>query len=281
MADDCFSRIRSRENSLTKSYGMIAEKILKAPETIVRLSVDQMAKICSVSEASVVRFCQFLGYEGFSDLKINLSAETSRHDTIFSDLQDADDDATILKKVFSAEIRALHKTLSTIDVDSFKKAVDSITAANKIEFYAYGNSCPVVADAHYRMLKIGINSYVGIDWADSLMHASMLTVQDVAIAVSHTGETYHTCRAMQLAKERGAVTICITGFPESRILQYADIKIITDNDNATVFQTTTVASRTAQVAVMDSLYTAVAFRKAEQSKQRIEYTNKILAPYKH
>ena len=195
---------------------------------------------------------------------------------MFSLLKPEDEDAAVLQKVFNAEIKALQDTAARINEEAFKLAVDCILSARKLEFYSFGNSRPITFDVNYRMLKIGVNSYVSFDIADSLMHASMLEPGDVAIAVSHTGSTKYTCLALEVARDRGARTICITAFPESPITRISDICLFAAAIEEFDFQGTTVASKTAEMAIMDALYTAVAFRKGESAKQYIKYTDRIV-----
>ncbi len=278
----CIARIKQSENDFTDAYKKIAEQILSVPETIIHMTVVQVAELCETSEASVVRFCKLIGYEGFNDMKIHLAGEVFiGNQSIQDDVVEGDDDATILQKVFSSEIQALKTTMDIVEKTAFKSAVDSIIAANKIEFYAYGNSCPLAYDAHYRMLKIGINSYVGIDILDSLMHANMMSPLDVAIGISHSGSTKHTCAAMESAKNHGAVTICVTSFDKSPIAQISDICLLASSKETSIFRTVAMESRLAQMSILDALYVAVAFRKLEKSKRFIHLTDKLLSEEKY
>jgi DNA-binding MurR/RpiR family transcriptional regulator len=178
--------------------------------------------------------------------------------------------------VFAVEIKAIQDTVALIDTEAFKRAANYIFSAQKVEFYSFGNSRPITFDIHYRMLKIGINSYVGIDIADTLIHANMLNPGEVAIAVSHSGSTKYTCMALEAAHDRGAQTICITAFPESPITRVSDICLFAATNDEFDFTTTTFTSKTAEMAIMDALYTAVAFRKGESAKQYIKFTDRIV-----
>ncbi|NLL96875.1 MAG: MurR/RpiR family transcriptional regulator [Clostridiaceae bacterium] len=278
----CVTRIKMAKNDFTDAYKKIAEQILAVPETVVHMTIVQMAELCETSEASIVRFCKQIGYEGFNDMKINLAGEISiGNQSIQENVVEGDDDETILQKVFSSEIQALMSTRDMINTKAFRRAVDSIIAANKVEFYAYGNSCPLASDAHYRMLKIGINSYMGVDILDSLMHANMMTPMDVAIGISHSGSTKHTCAAMETAKNHGAVTICVTSYDKSPIAQISDICLLASSNETTIFRTVAMESRMAQMAILDALYVAVAFRRLEKSKRFIHLTDKLLSEEKY
>lgn len=54
------------------SYSAIADYLL-ARKSYAGLKLKEVAHACHVSDATVVRFCQNLGFDGFSDLKYNLT----------------------------------------------------------------------------------------------------------------------------------------------------------------------------------------------------------------
>jgi len=273
----CFDRIRQQESYFTEASKKIAKQIFSSPDTIIHMTICQAAEFCATSEASIVRFCKTLGYNGYNDFKICLASELSLNNepVIFSSLKPDDDDMTILQKVFAAEIKVIQETAAMMDANAFKQAVDCILSARKLDFYSFGNSRPVTLDAHYRLLKIGINSHVGIDIADSLIHANMLEPGDVAIAVSHSGSTKYTCMALEAAHDRGTRTICITAFPQSPITRISDICLFTATSTELDFQCSTGASKMTEMAILYALYTTVAFRKGESAKQYIKFNDAI------
>ena len=273
----CIGRIRDNLDTFSPVGKKIAESVLKSPEQCIHMTVMEFAEYCSTSEASIVRFCKSIGYSGFHEMKIYLASELSLpREPMLSKLQDGDDELTVLQKVFANEILSLQKTLETIDINVFRQVVNSILYARRIEFYAYGNTRPIIIDAKYRFLKIGIDCYAGSDMSDSLIRANMLAASDVVIGVSHSGSTRQVCKAMQIAKEHGATTICITGFPKSPITHYSDFCLYAYVDSNSDSQTTSGASRSAEMAILDAIYAAVAVKRMNRSMEFIRMTDEIL-----
>mgnify|MGYP003762404703 FL=1 len=275
---DCLLRIKSEYVELSDAHKKVADYILKNPAKIVHLSVSEMAEVCGVSEATVVRFAKNLGYDGFHAMKIFLAGELSSApstDQIHEDVLETDDIRTLMRKVFASEIQALQDTLNAIDEVAFERAVDAIAGARQIGFHAFGNSRTVAMDAHYRFLRIGLLSYVSVDIANDHILASMMTPRDVAIGISHSGSSKHTVKALAYAKEAGATTICLTGFPKSPITKVSDICLYSIA-RETMFREEAMASRVAQNCIMDALYVAVAFRRLEESHKNPRTTAKIL-----
>ena len=254
----CTERIQATYSALSGASKKIADFVIDHPDQAVHMTVVQLAESCEVSEASVVRFCQCLQYAGFYEFKLSLAAEiVPASQMIQEDITVEDTEPTILEKVFAGEQQALQETLQMLNRQDFISAVNHIAFSNKVEFFSCGNARPIAQDAHYRLLRTGIDSRIGIDDYDCLIHASMLRTGDVAIGISHSGSTKNTIKMLEEAKKNGATTICITGME-------------------TMFRSMAMASRIAQMAIIDALVVAVSFKRFERSKQYLTLTDKIL-----
>ncbi|WP_429291315.1 MurR/RpiR family transcriptional regulator [Paraburkholderia sp. CI3] len=83
----------------------------------------------------------------------------------------------------------------------------------------------------------------------------------VVFGISNSRRTKATVRALQIARERGTPTVCITSFLSSPITRYADISLITAEQADAIDRPEAPESTTAkigQIAVLDVLYSAYA-----------------------
>lgn len=280
IVNGCLAKIKSEYPTMSDTSKRIADYVLENPDKIIHMTIILVAEECKVSEASVVRFSQMIGYQGFNDMKINLAAETNTgNQMILEDVSETDNEMEIFTKVFNSEIQALQATMQSINGEQFARAVNTIAFANNVEFFSYGNSRPIAMDTHYRFLRIGINSRMGVDTSDSLIHATMLGQGDVAIGISHSGSTKHTVKMLENARNNGATTICLTGYDRSPITKEADISLISVS-RETMFSDVAMSSRIAQMSIMDALFVAIAFKRIERSKQYIRLTDKTLSEEK-
>ena len=274
---ECLERIRYLYDKQSKASQKIADYILANYQKVIYMTVLQLADACGVSEASIVRFCKNIAYSGFNEMKINLAAESDQGgQVIMGDVAPTDDEQMILEKVFAHEVLALQTTLRAVNREDFARAVNRIAFANRIEFFACGNTKAIAQDASYRFLRIGIDVRVGIDKMDSLIHASMLGPGDVAIGISHSGSTKATIQMLERAREKGAVTVCITGMQQTPITKTSDISFVTQAKE-TECSNVAMTSRIAQLALIDALVVAVAFKRFEYAKQCIHQTDKLAA----
>ena len=259
------SKIRSQLPTLNDSELKVANWILQNPERVIHLAMAQVARECSVSDSTVLRFCRNVGFRGYTDLKILLAQDLARPGQIIhSDVTDTDDTTTIVHKVFMTNIEALHDTLEVLDINELSRAADMILAANRILIIGVGTSGPVVQDAYNRFFRLGLNCHAYTDSYLQLMDAALLTTKDLVIGISQTGASSDPVATLEIAKRNGASTIVITGNTQSPLTKFADVIFLSvsrENRNETI------ASRIAQLSIIDSLYVILSLRNLEVSTQ--------------
>lgn len=270
------ANIKSLYPSLFEVEKKIADFILRHPEAVIYMTVAQMSKKIGVADSSVIRFCQKLGFNGFTQLKINIAKNLKKYeDPIPSDIEEGDDPNTVIKKIFTYSIQALKDTLELLDKNELSKAVEAMTTAKRLEFYGVGTSAFLAEDAYYRFMRIGYPAYVATDPFISTVSASMLDNECVAVGISHSGRTIDIIETLKIAKSKGAKTICITGFAESPITHVADIRLITATGE-TQFQKEATASRIAQIALLDSLHACAVLQKYDTAISKMQEVSEIL-----
>lgn len=275
--ENVIGRIRSIHKTLGPISRAIADFILTQPDVVMRMSVTELAEVTGASQGSVVNFCQGLGLSGFQQLKLSLAqAVVQPVQYIQEDLGRTDDIETVCRKMFHAGIQVLRDSMSVLEPKSVARAVDLIRSASRIEIYGIGSSAPIAEDAHYRMLRIGLEAKAVTDSHIQAISASR-TGPDVAVlTISHTGSTRETVVATQLAKEAGAKTIVLTNFARSPIQTYADVTLFT-MARETMFRTEAMTSRIAQLCVIDTLIAALALADYERATTTLRDTFDVLS----
>jgi len=271
------ARISSVRDSLGNTAQRIADFIVAEPEQVVYMSVSEVAERCSASEGSVVGFCKAIGANGFQALKISLAQEIVRPvHMIHEDLEPDDDVATVARKIFQSNVQTLHDTSSTLEPATLKRAVRILKKAKRIEIYGIGSAATIAADAHYRMLRIGMNVKVETDSHVQAISAALTGPGVAVLTISHSGSTHETVTAARLAKEAGAQTICITNFGKSPIRAYSDVTLVT-MARETRFRTEAMTSRLAQLAIIDVLIACLALTDYDNAVNTIRHTSDILS----
>lgn len=268
----CKEKILAKMHSFTNTEKKIAEYVLDHYEEVLNCNITELSENAKVSDASVVRFCRSIGYRGYQDFKVNAARDVLPRDRHFNPvLQEHDDPATICSKIFNSEISVLNRTLLGLDMKTVEKAADLIYKAGKVVFFGSGGSLLVGQDALHKLMKIGIRAYVYEDMDLQMMASSLLEEQDVAIGISHSGSNYKVLKCLKYAKENGASTIALVSRGKTPISKTADVAIETASEQ-TMFQSESVSTRIAQLAIIDALVAIVAFKNYDASYLAIQKT---------
>ncbi len=271
-------KIRGLYPSLRPAERRVADYVLANPAAVVRTSSTELGERTGTSDATVVKFSQRLGFRGYQDFKIALAGEAAAagEAEVFGEVERDDPPAVVRDKVFAADINALTDTRKVLDPGELARAVEAMLGAAQICFYGVGASGLVALDAQQKFMRIGLVCHAYADTHLQATQAALLGPGDVAVGISHSGQTKDTLEVMQLAKENGAMTIALTNFPRSALARTAEVKLLT-SVRETTFRSGALASRLAQLTVIDTLFMAVAVRKHDQALERLDRTRRAVA----
>ncbi|MFQ3545995.1 MurR/RpiR family transcriptional regulator [Halobacillus rhizosphaerae] len=266
-AKHVISRIRSSYSQFSEKEKLIADYILENTENIVHSTINQVADDLMVADATVFRFCKRLGFKGYQALKIALASETVNpikdiHETI----SENDTELDIAEKVFQANIRALEASRDIQNQETLHQALNFLLEADRVFFYGNGGSGIVALDAQHKFIRTGMSTHAYSDTHLQLMSASQLTPRDVAIIISHTGSNKDALDIIDIAKEHGAKTIAITNFAKSPLTKLVDISLYTVAQE-TEFRSEALASRIAELSLIDSLFVSYSMKTKAESQQ--------------
>ncbi|WML43159.1 MurR/RpiR family transcriptional regulator [Neobacillus sp. PS3-40] len=270
MTPSYLGKIRSYYARLSEKEKKIANYILDNPDKIIHCTINEVAEDLNVADATVFRFCKRLGFKGYQAMKIALASEVvtpMKH--IHEEISDQDNEKAISEKIFKSNIRTLENTLQILDYNSLQKAVQLIQEADRVEFYGTGGSVVVAIDAFHKFIRSGVKAFAFPDSHFQLMSASQLTKNDVAVVISHTGTNNDTIKILNTAIESGAKTIGITSFPKSPISQNVDVALYTSSDE-TEYRSEALASRIAQLSLIDALYVNLMILNKDKAKNSLE-----------
>ncbi|MEQ6359730.1 MurR/RpiR family transcriptional regulator [Thermoanaerobacter thermohydrosulfuricus] len=274
---DILAVIKELQITFKPSEAKIAKYILDNADVVTELSINELAKACDTSEASIVRFCRTIGLKGFQELKIKIAVSLSKQTKkLDGGITDDDDVSDVIQKIANFNKQAIDNTISLLDVKSIIKAVDALSNANKIDFYGVAASGTVAYDAMLKFSRINIPCTAYQDSHLQLTSAVNLKKGDVACGISYSGATKEIVEAIQVAKEAGATTISLTKYGQSPLVKTADINLFVSSEEA-MFRSGAMASRIAQLTVIDILFILVARKKYNEVVKYLENTSEILS----
>jgi DNA-binding MurR/RpiR family transcriptional regulator len=263
---ECLIKIESIYRSLNTAERKVAEFILDNSDKILNMTISEIAAQSKVSESSVFKLCQTLGFGGFRDFRIALARQgLVPVEKPYAPVKKSDDAKKVASKVFSISVQTLQDTLKVLDFEELERAYHAIRSAKKILVVALSISRTTAIFAADKLAFMGIEAQAVTDAHFQLMRATQLGAKDVLLAFSRSGDTRDIIDVTKTAKEMGATTIGITNNPRSYFAKTVDIMLLTKSMD-TRFRDDVLASRIEHISVVDVLYTMLASRNAKQAK---------------
>ena len=268
------TRLRALLPELRGAQRTVGEWVLSKPDAAASTSASasRIARQLLVSDSSVVRLAQRLGYSGFPELKLALTAELARRGiAALGDMRSEDTLESLKARLHQAHLISIDDTFDVGRAEDVERAAQILLKARTVALLGAGNSLPICLALHYRLLRIGFACSYN---EDPTLQAVAVASRDhgrAVIAVSHSGKTGSVLAAAELAKEAGSPLISIVSNIESPLAELSDV-VLRSVAPVAEFDEEALASRVAQLALVDLLYVGLVFALGPKAVARLSDT---------
>ncbi|WJR66149.1 MurR/RpiR family transcriptional regulator [Neorhizobium sp. CSC1952] len=263
-------KINAQLEDMAPADREIGQFILDNPDQMLRLSSAALAAETGRSQSSVVKFSQKLGFAGYQDLKLAVSEAKAQEwhappGMIHGTIEVGDSYLTILQKLIGSKMLSMQQTLAVNSEQEIERALMALNDARRIHMAGVGASSLVARDFSYKLMKLGRNVLHDSDSHVQMANVSTLAGGDVLFALSYSGASIETLRIAELARERGATVIAVTGLSGGPLLQVASIRLYTVADEERV-RSSSITARDAQLMLTDLLFILLVQRQADANE---------------
>jgi DNA-binding MurR/RpiR family transcriptional regulator len=219
-------RITRHYQSLSPSFKKIADFILTSHQRAAFMSASRLAKHLGVDVATVTRFAQQIGYEGYVELireiQETVLEEMARARAPVTDRFEAADSPFAL--TLWRDWANLEKTIQNIDSEDAEQAIAAIGAARRIYVVSEGVGAGL-AQAMASYLSMSKPDVLALSQGafDMSMALKEMTAEDLVIGIGFTNYSYAATRALELAQKLGAKTVGVIGQADCPIGPVAEI----------------------------------------------------------
>lgn len=275
---DLIKLIQLNFSKLSKSQKLIAEYIMANYDKAAFMTAAKLGEVVGVSESTVVRFANTLGYDGYRDLQNDLHELVKNKLTTVQRISltnDYTNKENLSKRVFKKDIANISKTFDELDYDNFEKAVETILNGERV--YVLGlRSSSFLAGYLGFYLNFILNNVKVVTAGPSDVFEQMLKVtsNDVVIGISYPRYSTRTLDALNYVKGKDCKVIGITDSILSPAAQISDITLIA-NSNMVSF----VDSLVAPMSLINALIIAIGMEKREDITNYFEDLESIWKEY--
>lgn len=220
--------IRREQEKFPAAQRMVAAYVLENYTRIPFLSITVLAQNIGVSDNTIVKFCNSLGYSKFTEFKKVFSEYAHSELVIYnkiaeSELQAEGNDYFALGQ--NEDVAAIQATLNDpLNQENLPKLLTMIDRAKHI-YITGGRASAMLAGLFANMLRyLNLKVYeVSFGVGDYLDRLSMIERDDLVIAISLPRYTAQVVEALKDLKEREVPIALITDTGLSPAEPYADI----------------------------------------------------------
>ena len=276
---DLLQNIKEGMPSFSKGQRLIATYILDHYDKAAYYTASRLGTIVGVSESTVVRFANELGYEGYPELQRALKKLIRSRLTSFQRMEITNSligENDVLEKVLTSDIEKIRQTAAEIDSASFADAVQNIVDAKNIYIIGVRSSSTLAGFLNYSLRMIFDNVRLVQTPSSSEMFEQIMQIGkgDVMIAISFPRYSSRIINAVEYAKGKGADIIALTDSKFSPIAAEADQLLLAYSDMASFMD-----SLVAPLSIINALVVAVARKRETEVSERLRVLEEIWDRY--
>ncbi|WOV98042.1 MurR/RpiR family transcriptional regulator [Clostridioides difficile] len=263
------SNIQSQYTRLSKGQKLIAQYILNNYDKVAFMTACKLGETVGVSESTVVRFANALGYSGYPKLQAALQELIKNKLTTVQRVEmahDYSDDFAILNKVLKSDIDNIRSTLEEIDERAFKEASNKLLRARKIYILGMRSSFVVAQYLGFYLDIILDNVHIiRMDMGDAFEQIVRINEEDVIVAISFPRYSKKSYQIVNYAKEKGAHVISLTDSLFAPVASLADNTLLVKSNMASF-----VDSLVPALSISNALAISVGMKEKEDIKQHFD-----------
>ena len=279
MQTNLLTAIENRFDGFSKGQKAIAGYILEHYEKAAYMTAAKLGALVNVSESTVVRFANELGFDGYPALQTALRELVRTNLTSFQRVEVSDSiigDREVLDQILMSDAEKIRHTLDSIDRDAFNAAVDSIVGARRVYIIGVRSSAMLAGFLHYNLQMAFDNLTLVQTTSGNEMFEQIMRVGegDVVVAISFPRYSKRIIKAVEFAKRSGADVVALTDRETSPLTPFADQLLTAHSDMASF-----VDSLVAPLSIINAIIVAVGRKKREELTRRLKELEEIWDEY--
>lgn len=219
-------QIRSAYPTLTRSQRLVADLVVGSYRDVAFMTASAVAQRLDLNEATVVRFAQRLGYDGYPSFLQRVRGMVHEELEGEGNASEMEGSERTALSLLQSEARDLSRACAHVSAESIIEAVEILVSTRRAIVLGQGMAGPLAALLATTARSLGLDA--SSPPADEVSVALVLrdvTEGDAVVAVSATWESPEVARALAYAASKGARTLAVSSSPVSPCAQQADVAL--------------------------------------------------------
>ncbi|MBQ2865493.1 MAG: MurR/RpiR family transcriptional regulator [Clostridia bacterium] len=223
--------IAEKMNTFTRGQKLLATFISEHCDKAAFMSSFELAAYTGVSQSSVIRFSNAMGYNGYAEFQEALQTELKYRLTTlerFELLSEQPTDADVVSEIALCDARNIKKNAGTSS-DALKNIATRIMLSSRVYVYGQGaaGAAAVYLSSYLRNMLPNISciNQLGID---PLSAVAQIENGDLLICISFPVHTSATIDMLEYAKSQDAGIVSISESKDSLVAALSDVSLVSE-----------------------------------------------------
>lgn len=217
------ARIRKARPGFSPSFNRLADFLLDSYAQAAFLTATELAHVLDIDPATVVRFCQHIGYRGYPEFQREIRKKVKKELLIEQKVKPgtaAEAAANALKEV----VRSLELARRSFPLEAAEGLIVALDEAERVIIMAEGLATPPAHSLAAWLESVGYTIHRTGGSPPELARAiAGIRKGDLALAVEVVEETPYIAQALAEARVAGARTAALVVAPSSEAARHADL----------------------------------------------------------
>lgn len=276
-------RIKESYSMLSKNEKKIADYILENDLDAYDLAIKDLAERSQMSPSCIMRFTKKIGYESYTQLRIDLAKESEKDmytsDQLIGNITKDDSVSDLMQTLHQFTINTINKTFDYLDKKKLEKAIEILANARKICFVGGGTSLLIGMDLCHKFLLAGIDSCCHDDAHTQLTQVNDMTPEDAIIIITYSGTSQLGDIAVKRANQLKVPTITISKNVNSYLTKKSTVPLFVPSLEEER-RIGSVASRVSCTILTDILYLGTIQGNIDEITANVAQVRKLLKELK-
>lgn len=254
----------------TGAFASLAEWIINNRGSVADLPLADVARAAGVSETTVFRLAQHLGFSGYREMRVALAelrgvARGQKISEQWSGAGQTDPYSAIIGNTINVHSEMLRTTAVLTDPIALRAAVRGIQEARVIHIFGFGSSTGPVVDLYQRLIRFG---YVTNNYSDPHVLTAVTAnppAGSLFFGISFSGQSKDVVDTLTSANRQGFPSVLITSHPDSAAGRLANV-VLNSAPAGAIGGSETVGTRISQLTIIEMICTGLALEHPRKNE---------------
>lgn len=283
--NDIYQKILEKYETFSGQQKKVADYILNNIEDVIYFPVSKFAINIEVSQATIVRFAQHLGYKGFNEFRDSLFEYYRKHLSHASRMKHSiealEHGSSTFGQITKKEIVYLEKSISSIQESVFSQVVDALLQCRNVYIFGTGPNEHLGCYLNFKLRRLKINSIL-ISSSGKEMLESMLLIEpeDAAVIYSFVKPSIDFKRLITILSDKKVPSILFTDIRIPSVVRLATYVLYAKRGQQGTFPSPIVPTAITNALILriaDKMKgkAIIALKELEELREKYYYNDKF------